>query len=157
MLKISRKASVGISIGLTVAFFFAIIVCAVIMPRISGLFVDAVNSFSGDEPVGNGGKLFVMIDGYLLIALACAADILMFVLLLRVRNGLVFTKTSVGLIRGVSWLAIGCGILFALLGHIFFIAYVVAVAVLFLGLCVRVVKNVVEEATEIKSENDLTV
>ena len=47
--------------------------------------------------------------------------------------------------------------IFALLGYIFYIAYVIAVAVLFLGLCLRVVKNVIEEATELKNENDLTV
>jgi hypothetical protein len=36
---------------------------------------------------------------------------------------------------------------------VFFVAF----AGIFLGLCVRVVKNVIEEATEIKAENDLTV
>ena len=98
-----------------------------------------------------------MTVGYLIVLSVGVADIMMCFLLFRVLRGLVFTKTSVSLIRGVSWLAIVCGILFALLGRVFFIAYVVAVAILFLGLCIRVVKNVVEEATEIKNENDLTV
>ena len=43
------------------------------------------------------------------------------------------------------------------MGYMFYVVFAVAAAMLFLGLCVRVVKNVVEEATEIKSENDLTV
>ena len=157
MLKISRKASVYISITLTVIFFLALIACAVIMPKISGLFVDAVNGFSKGETIGENGKIFVMTVGYLIVLSVGVADIMMFFLLFRVLRGLVFTKTSVSLIRGVSWLAIVCGILFALLGRVFFISYVVAVAILFLGLCIRVVKNVVEEATEIKNENDLTV
>ena len=34
---------------------------------------------------------------------------------------------------------------------------VLAFAAVFLGICLRVVKNVLEEGAEIKSENDLTV
>jgi hypothetical protein len=36
-------------------------------------------------------------------------------------------------------------------------SYAIAFAALLLGLCLRVVKNVIEEATEIKRENDFTV
>lgn len=157
MLKISRKASVYISITLTVIFFLALIACAVIMPKISGLFVDAVNGFSKGETIGENGKIFVMTVGYLIVLSVGVADIMMFFLLFRVLRGLVFTKTSVSLIRGVSWAAVACGVLFASVGYMFYVVFAVAAAMLFLGLCVRVVKNVVEEATEIKSENDLTV
>ena len=99
----------------------------------------------------------VLVVGYIVIGFACAADVMMFFLLLRVKKGLVFTKESVSLIRGVSWAAVACGVLFASVGYMFYVVFAVAAAMLFLGLCVRVVKNVVEEATEIKSENDLTV
>ena len=37
------------------------------------------------------------------------------------------------------------------------IGFVLAFVAILLGLCLRVVKNVIEEATEIKAENDLTV
>jgi len=77
MLKISRKASVYISITLTVIFFLALIACAVIMPKISGLFVDAVNGFSKGETIGENGKIFVMTVGYLIVLSVGVADIMM--------------------------------------------------------------------------------
>ena len=49
------------------------------------------------------------------------------------------------------------GVTFAAIGLYFFIGFVVSGLAFFLGLCLRVVKNVIEEATDIKSENDLTV
>lgn len=70
---------------------------------------------------------------------------------------LVFTALSVSYIRVISWCAIICGLLFVALGRYFSIALVVAAAGIFAGLCVLVVKNVIEEAVEIKAENDLTV
>ena len=39
----------------------------------------------------------------------------------------------------------------------YLVALVLAFTAALLGLCLRVVKNVIEEATAIKSENDLTV
>ena len=101
---------------------------------------------------------------YLMLALALTADGLLFALLMRIRKGAVFTAMTVALIRGVSW----CCILFAavtfimgwtfspiLLGGYVFTG--VAMIALLAGLCLRVVKKVIEEATAIKSENDLTV
>ena len=79
-------------------------------------------------------------------------------LLLRVREGKVFTAESVGLISGISW---GCylvaGVFCGLAAYFTFVALLVAFVAAFLGLCLRVVKNVIEEATEIKAENDMTV
>ena len=81
----------------------------------------------------------------------------MFLLLLRVRAGNVFTMKSVALIRGVSWCCMLLGLIFGLLGIYFQLAFIVAFAGIFLGICLRVTKNVIEQATIIKSENDLTV
>lgn len=157
MLKISRKVSVNISMGLTVVFLIGIAICAFVMPDVADLFGELAKMYSFRGAVSVLEVKTVLCVGYAIIALAALADIMMFFLLCRVRAGLVFTEKSVSLIRGVSWIAIICGILFAAVGYMFYVTYVVAVAMLFLGLCVRVVKNVVEEATEIKSENDLTV
>ena len=86
---------------------------------------------------------------------ACCTALLF--LLFRVRNGLVFTPISVSLIRFVSW---GCIFISAscfAVQYFLHMSYAIAFAALLLGLCLRVVKNVIEEATAIKSENDLTV
>ena len=157
MLKISRKMSVNISMVLTVIFFFGIAICAFVMPDIADLFGQIADSYSLRGEVSPAEVTAVLVVGYIVIGFACAADVMMFFLLLRVKKGLVFTKESVSLSRGVSWAAVACGVLFASVGYMFYVVFAVAAAMLFLGLCVRVVKNVVEEATEIKSENDLTV
>ena len=73
------------------------------------------------------------------------------------RQGDVFTQKSVSAIRAISWCCIAAGILFAALIPWFLLAAAVAFVAAFVGLCLRVVKNAFEEATEIKSENDLTV
>ena len=144
MTKISSKASTILSLILSVVFFIAIIFGAIIMPR----FVQLV--MGSAEPR-------VLILGYLVLLTALVADILMFFLLLRVKNELVFTSKSVSIIRAVSYCAFVIGVLFIALGYFFKIAFVVSVAAIFLGLCLRVVKNVIEKACEIKEENDLTV
>lgn len=144
MTEISSKASTILSLILSVVFFIAIIFGAIIMPR----FVQLV--MGSAEPR-------VLILGYLVLLTALVADILMFFLLLRVKNELVFTSKSVSIIRAVSYCAFVIGVLFIALGYFFKIAFVVSVAAIFLGLCLRVVKNVIEKACEIKEENDLTV
>ena len=157
MLKIPRKTSAGISIALSVMFFIVCIAGAVAAPYISEMFINARDNIGLRSEIGAGGRVYVLVLVYLMIAVAMLADALLFILLLCVRSGNVFTSKSVALIRGVSWCCfLMCGI-FCALGIYFRLSFIVAFAAVFLGLCLRVVKNVIEEATEIKSENDLTV
>lgn len=144
MTKISSKASTILSLILSGVFFVAILFGAFIMPGFVRLIMGWV-------------KPIILILGYLVLLVALIADVLMFFLLLRVKNELVFTSKSVSIIRAVSYCAFLIGILFIALGYFFKIAFVVSVAAVFLGLCLRVVKNVIEKACEIKDENDLTV
>ena len=99
----------------------------------------------------------ITIIAYTIVGIMMLADVLLFVLLQRVRKSLVFTSKSVALIRGISWCAMLLGICLAVLGVYFWIAFCAAFACVFLGLCLRVTKNVIEEATAIKAENDFTI
>lgn len=157
MLKIPRKVSVTLSLALTVLFMLALIAGAMMMPWLANLLIDASDHIGSRQAVSATGRSIVLIVAYAILAVGALADGLLFALLLRVRSGRVFTDRSVALIRGVSWCGILLGVLFALLGVYFQLAWIVAFAGIFLGLCVRVVKNVIEEATAIKQENDLTV
>ena len=85
------------------------------------------------------------------------ADVFVFWLVLLVRKGQVFTDRAVALIRSISWCTIALCVPFGFLGIYFQLAWIVCLAALFLGLCLRVCKNAFEEATAIKQENDLTV
>lgn len=150
MLKIENKTSCTISMALSVLFFLGLIGGAfALVPYLDA--VDALGTIeAGDRPV-------ILGIGYGVLALAALTDGLLFALLLRVRKEAVFTAESVALLRGISWCCVAAGVLFVWLGFYFLISYAVAFVALLVGLCLRVVKNVIAEATEIKSENDLTV
>ncbi len=155
MLKISSKASIILSLVFSAIFFVLLLVGAVIMPSVLEYFLNGLQGAGVSSPFFN--STFLLLMAYGVLAVAFLADTLLFLLLLRIRAGLVFTSRSVSLIRGVSWCCFLLGALFIVLAYPFPAALVVTFAAVFLGLCLRVVKNVMEEAVEIKTENDFTV
>ena len=157
MLRISRKASVGLSLAMTFIFFAVIVAGAVVMPTLVEMLINTPDNIGSRDQINDSGRTLVLVVAYLVLAVAAVADVFLFLLLRRVRAGEVFTGRSVALIRGVSWCCILFGLLFAVLGYYFQLAFAVGFAALFLGVCLRVVKNVVEQAVELKQENDLTV
>ena len=161
MLKIPSKLSITLSMTFAVALALVIIIAAVLLPSIVGYLVSIDNYIEGlldaRGDISGGGQTFILAASYVLLAIALIADTMLFFLLVRVRRGLVFTDASVSLIRGVSWCCFFAGVtVFAMAGY-FQVAYIIGCAAFFLGLCLHVVKNVIEEATRIKNENDLTV
>lgn len=157
MLKISSKASITLSIALSIMFLIGCIGGAFFMPYLVELLINTRDNVGFRDDITQVGRVIVHIFAYSALADAMLADCLLFSLLLRVCNGKVFSVKSVSLIRGVSWCCFLLGVVFCGLGIYFQLALIVAFAAVFLGICLRVVKNVIEEATEIKSENDLTV
>ena len=157
MLKIPTKASILLSTIFSVLFFIGCVVGLFFLWNIVDGFIDARYIVGGYEYINSQNRLIIHILSYMVLADVMVADIILFLLLLFVKKDEVFTKKSVALVRGVSWCCICLGLIFVAIGMYFYIAWVVAFAALFLGLCIRVVKNVIEQATEIKQENDLTV
>lgn len=157
MLKIKSNHSITISIVLSILFFIGCIVGAFIMPALTEMLINVTDNIGNRGEITEDGRALVLSLAYGVLAILMLADALLFALLLRVRSGLVFTQKSVALIRGVAWCCLLLGAVFSVLGIYFQLSFIVAFAAIFLGICLRVVKNVIEEATEIKSENDLTV
>ena len=157
MLKIPKKLSVNLSLTISVMLFVICIAGAFVMPRLVDILINTPDNIGNRGEITYVGRGVVHALSYVVLASVVLADGLMFVLLLRVRKGEVFTGKSVALIRGVSWCCFLLCAAFCGIGIYFQLAFIVAFAALFLGTCLRVVKNVIEEATEIKSENDLTV
>ncbi|MBP3330613.1 MAG: DUF2975 domain-containing protein [Clostridia bacterium] len=157
MLKVSNKFSINLSIAISVLFFIACIAGLFIMPVLVPMLIDTPDNIGNRGDITEIGRVLVMAVSYLILAVFIFADVLMFRLLQRVKNGFVFTEQSVSLIRGVSWCCFAVCLLFAFLGLYFQLSFIVAFLGIFLGVCLRVVKNVIAEATEIKNENDLTV
>ncbi len=157
MLKVSSKFSNNLSLAIAIIFFVGCVIAAFLMPAVTDILIDTPDNIGNRESITEGGRFFVHIVAYVLLAIVALADIFNIALLLRVRKGEVFTTKSIALIRAISWSCILLCVAFALLGMYFQLAVIMAFLALFLGVCLRVVKNVIEEATIIKGENDLTV
>ena len=173
MLKIPKRLSVTLSIAIAILLFVVCIAGSILMPKFietllkarEHILADNITIFMNDnihrvlktEPISAFGRGVVYAMAYLVMASIFSIDIMLLKLLKRVKNGLVFTDKSVALIRYISWCCFVICAAFCVLGIYFQLAFIVAFVVLVLGTCLRVVKNVIEEATEIKSENDLTV
>lgn len=161
MPKISSRASTLISLVLAVILVIFLFGMMVVMP----LFIEKApllwhirSWFAEKEAVlGLSGVTVFWIWAYSVMSVAEVCCIAMVLLLIRVRRSLVFTSITVSLIRFVSWGCLLIALICMLVVYHFHMSYMLALAAAFLGICVRVVKNVIEEATEIKSENDLTV
>lgn len=81
----------------------------------------------------------------------------LFRLLHRIEAGQVFTPENVERLRRISWSCfVGAGI--ALVSTLYYLPWAfLAVAAAFMGLIVRVVKNVVAQAVELQDEVDSTI
>ena len=157
MPKISKNLSTGLSLALAIFFFAACIVGLFILPTLTEILLNTPDNIGNRETIGLIGRTLCLIGAYCIVLDMMLADGLVFLLVLLVRRGEVFTDRAVSLLRGISWSTMGLCVPFGLLGMYFQLSWIVCLLAVFLGLCLRVCKNAFEEATQIKQENDLTV
>lgn len=94
---------------------------------------------------------------YLCCLPAAAALTLLMKLLLNIRSGHIFIHGNVALLRYLSWCCFLVVPITAVGGFYYISLFVITAAAAFIGLILRVLKNIMAAATEIKGENDLTV
>ena len=152
MLRISKNASVTVSIVLTALFCAVLLASEFVLPDFVRLIASAAL-----RPLALRDGIVILVSGYLILFFALLAAFALIRLLFLVRVGSVFTARAVSYIRSVSWCAFVIALIFLGMTWYYLVALVLAFTAALLGLCLRVVKNVIEEATVIKSENDLTV
>ncbi|MBQ8208540.1 MAG: DUF2975 domain-containing protein [Clostridia bacterium] len=154
-MNIKRKnISVIISFAIALIVLAALIVFAAILPRLVSSYIDLRER---NDYFTELGRLQVNIILYVILIPAFIADISLLILLNLVGKKKIFTALSVNLLRLISLCCFAEVILFLILSKFFLLSLVVAFAALFLGIVLRVVKNVIEEAAAIKAENDFTV
>ena len=78
-------------------------------------------------------------------------------LLANIKRSHVFLDANVSYLRWISWCCFFVSLVLMPAAFSIRVLWVVAVAAAFIGLILRVVKNVIEEAVVLKSENDLTI
>ena len=157
MFKIPKSVSLSLSLAISVLFFIVCIAGIFILPSLTQMLIDIPDNIGDRNSISEIGRMLVLFLAYCIVITFIFADILLFSILIRVKGGKVFSSATVALIRGVSWCCFLLCLFFGILGYYFQLSLFVAFLAIFLGLCLRVVKNVIEEATEIKQENDLTV
>ena len=150
MLKINKTLSTQITLVLAYIMLFIMAALTLSLPWVWRFITLFFN-------IGWGHYIVSLLLLYPAAVLGVTTCVLIIKLLNRVNRGEVFTEKSVSIIRGISWCCIGVSPLFFTLGFFFVIFFVISFLTAFLGLIVRAVKNVMEDATQIKYENDLTV
>lgn len=78
-------------------------------------------------------------------------------LLNNIRVDKVFINQNVTLLRHISWDCFAVALVTFIVGFFYLPFFIVFAASAFIGLILRVVKNVMAAATEIKNENELTI
>ena len=78
-------------------------------------------------------------------------------LLQNIRAQLVFDMRNVHLLRQVSWCCVGAGAV-CLVSCLYYLPFIaVAIAAGFMALIVRIIKNIFQQAIDMKAELDLTI
>lgn len=78
-------------------------------------------------------------------------------LLTNIRKGEIFIPSNVRYLRCISWCCFIVAVITTVGGVFYLPFFCIAVAAGFIGLLLRVVKNVMESAVELKAENELTI
>lgn len=134
-------------------------VCAAVLPFVTEKYAQAV----GISFIAEYGR-FILAPFYLVVPAGYAALVCIDKLLINIKKEVVFDKVNVRLLRIISrccFYAAAVGILsfsvMAAAKYPYASLIILASGEAFMGLVVRVVKNVFEAAIEIKEENELTI
>ena len=152
-----RHSSVILSFVFAGLFLVFLVVVAFLLPSL------VENMISAGDLIGDRTNLppalhtLILVLAYLVLAVAFVAVGILCLILRCVLLEQVFSSRTVTLLSGVAWCCFAEGILFFVVGIWFQLAFIVFAAAFFLGLCLRIVGNVIAEATRYKNENDLTV
>lgn len=157
MLNFSKNRSLYISIVISVIFFIICLAGLVILPQLTEMLINTPDNIGNRDSITQTGRVLMLVVAYAIVLTFILADCLLYRVLMQVKKGNVFSVLTVALIRGVSMCCFSLCLLFGILGIYFQLAFIVSFLAVFLGICLRVVKNVIEEATAIKQEHELTV
>ena len=134
---------------------FAAVVCAFFVPGVVDYYS---GGRTGREAIAASGRTQVTIGIYVCLLIALFILYMLDRLLSNIRKEEIFIPQNVSYLRGISWacfaMCVPC-LLVSVYGSQIFLFIMVAAA--FMGLILRVVKNVIESAVLIKEENDYTV
>jgi len=147
----TETKSLTLSKAFVALFMLLIIACAVLAPRIVNMLMHL--SLSAHK----AGKTLFFITIYTGCAAAAALLMYLYILLHKIGEGCVFIPENTACLRNISWCCfIGAAICLA--SGLYYIPwYAIGVAASFMGLIVRIVKNVFAKAVSLQDEAELTI
>ncbi|MBQ7336504.1 MAG: DUF2975 domain-containing protein [Clostridia bacterium] len=157
MFRISNKVSTVISLILAVLLFLMMGFLVYWLPEVVNGMIDIPDNIGNRQSITDAERQLILVGAYAAVGVAYVTLVFLVLLLHTVLRGRVFSSATLRWLNLLSLCCFAEAVLFLLGGFYFQLVLGVAVAACFLGLLLRVVKNVINEAMRIKSENDLTV
>ena len=147
----NAKKSLLLSKICVVFFMVVLLICAVFAPRI----VSRLMLMSLQAQIAGMTRFLVTV--YLGAVPAAVLFVCMLMLLGRIGQGRVFVTENTTCLRQISWCCFACAVI-CFVSALYYIPWAaIGVAMAFVGLIVRVVKNVIAKAVELQDEADFTV
>jgi len=144
--------SVQLSLVCTKIVILLVIVCAALMPHFIERYIDYALI-----PIEITNLYPFMAILYVCCIPAMAALVCLHILLGNIKKEKVFIPGNVKLLRTISWCCFAAAFIMVFAVRYYLLLGLTAVAIAFIGLILRVVKNVIEQAVFIKTENDFTI
>ena len=153
----NKNKSVALSIA--VCFVFAVILTLGIFlgPTVIKIWFTSYRGWAEDgialnRILINFSSCFYLSAPFAYVTLYCLLK-----LLFNIKGEQIFTAANVKYLRRISWCCIVVAVI-TLAGGIFYLPFLfISIAAAFVGMLLRVVKNVMQSAVEIKAENELTI
>ena len=154
---LSNRTSSIISLAFAIALVPALIYLLFRLPHFVSVLLNVHEAIGDDGVLATWERTCMLVDTYAMLLVAFAAVALLIVLLRSTLSEKVFFERT---LRTLNWLSLCCfveGLLFVYIAFYFTAALCLTLAAFFLGVSLRVVRNVIAEAMRCKEENDLTV
>jgi intracellular septation protein A len=154
---LSNRKSAIVSFILALALIPALLFLLWYLPSLVNTFIDTPDILGNRELIKAWERTGILVAAYAMLVTAFAAVGFMLAILRTVLKNQIFSQTA---LRVLDCLTVCCfveGALLCYVGIYFQVALCLAIAALYLGVSLRVIKNVIAEAMRYKEENDLTV
>lgn len=154
---LNRKTSAIISLAICIMACALLIVWLFTFPRFFNWFYVAYHGLPENNVHVAAVCKLVVYSFYACAPFAGLSLYMLIRLLLNVIGEKVFVKQNVFYLRLISWFCYACFAITLIAGAKYFPLLIIAFAMVVVGTLLRVVKNIMQTAVEIKEENDLTV
>ena len=150
----TRDRSITLSVWCATAMIVLVVLTGVALPLRLRLFAEDV---SLSEYLSDRTMAMVLTVYYCFCVPALAALVSTRRILANLRRGVVFDASNVRLLRLISWAALAGGLVCVAGAPVSLAFLAVGLVCGFVGVVMRVVKNLIAAAVDLKAENDLTI